>query len=60
MWLQNCHMSMGQAREQVLRLAEKAAYVHNDHRRLNNEKAGQQARVLVPQLPTWRPRDADH
>nr|XP_009767686.1 PREDICTED: uncharacterized protein LOC104218798 [Nicotiana sylvestris] len=42
---------MGQAREQVLRLAEKVAYVHDDHRRLSNEEVGQQACALVPQLP---------
>ncbi|OIT25195.1 hypothetical protein A4A49_58985 [Nicotiana attenuata] len=60
MWLQNCHVNMGQAREQVLQLAEKAAYIHHDHRHLNNEKVGKQARAIVPQLPAWRPRDADH
>ncbi|XP_070049139.1 uncharacterized protein [Nicotiana tomentosiformis] len=40
-WLQNYHVNMGQAREQVLQLAEKAAYIHDDHRHLNNEKVGQ-------------------
>ncbi|XP_070050085.1 nuclear matrix constituent protein 1a-like [Nicotiana tomentosiformis] len=37
-WLQNCHVNMGLAREQVLQLVEKVAYIHDDHRHLNNEK----------------------
>ncbi|XP_070044454.1 uncharacterized protein [Nicotiana tomentosiformis] len=50
-WLQNFHVNMEHAREKVLQLLEKETYIHDNHRHLNNEKVGQEARALVPQLP---------
>ncbi|MCD7460836.1 hypothetical protein HAX54_044568, partial [Datura stramonium] len=50
-WLQNSYLSMGQARDQVLGLARRAACIHHNHNHQNDRSVGRQARALVLQLP---------